>query len=189
MPLNKCEVAENRPEEIAETTQHNSALETELGKKLAAQTASSAWNVGKTRRAIRMLEKGMSPAQVGRELCLNVAEVEQLAIDAEDIEPAMEVEPFEVWKQRAAERITRKTVGMMERHLDGVELMTQEAGVLGPETMATVKDASAINYLWLKKGDEGTKSTVKVDFTVLANAQRPPQDGTRAIDITSERVG
>jgi len=130
----------------------------------------NSWNLGKLRWAEKMLKKGFAPVQVGRELRLNVAEVEALAVEAE-VEAVPMVETFADWRTRKKEEMTQKLVIIADNHLTAIHDSGQR--LLDRKTMATVKDASAIAYLWLCKGEETAKHRMAVDFTVLANAKRP----------------
>ena len=130
----------------------------------------SSWNLGKLGRAEKMLKKGFAPVQVGRELRLNVAEVEALAVEAE-VEAVPMVETFADWRTRKKEEMTWLLATIASDHLTAVHDSGKK--LLDRKTMATVKDASAIAYLWLCKGEETAKHRMAVDFTVLANAKRP----------------
>ena len=137
-----------------------------------ASETSFRWNLGKLRKAERMLKKGFAPAQVGRALRLSAAQIDALNVEAE-CEPIPQIESFAEWRKRKAEEMERQLVDLMSLHI-GAAGQKSSNGLLDPETMGTVKDASTIAYLWLRKGNDSAKTRLSVDFALLANAIPAP---------------
>lgn len=133
------------------------------------------WNLAKVKQCERLLKNGFTPQQVGSKLCLSQAQIEELAFDVESDGLAVQVETYADWRRRKTEEIERKVVGICDKHLGAVAAYE---GELYPETMGTVKDASQIAHLWLRKGEESGKSITHVNFQVLANAQPALGTGT-----------
>lgn len=132
------------------------------------------WNKAKVNIAERMLQEGFSVQQIGRELRLTQQQKDELSELPMLSEAKPQIESFDEWKKRMSEEVEKTAVTLSHNHMKAVAKRTHQDGYIDPETMGTVKDASAVSYLWLKKGTEGqTKSGMTIDFRVLANAQRP----------------
>lgn len=143
------------------------------------------WNLSKLARAQKMLEKGLSVAQVGKKLNLSNAQVAELEVDALDVTPKPEFESHQEWRKRTGERIEKTLVGIVDNHLEALKL---DSTLLDPETMGTVKDASAIAHKWLRSGEEGGSKSLVINFQALAQVKATPlPDGTaEVIDVTPE---
>ena len=153
---------------------------------IVANEPQGVWNLAKLNKAKRLLEKGHTVAQVGSQLRLSVAQIEELQVDVEAEATAIQIEPYADWRKRQNENIERKLVGIVDKHLDAV---AEDSSLLDPETMGTVKNAAQIAHLWLRKGEEGGKAHVTVNINALANAQGALGSGTgKVLDVESSEV-
>lgn len=130
----------------------------------------SSWSKAKITIGQKMLEEGFSMAQIGRELRLTEDQKAYLT-ENPDTSPKPELETFEAWKERQAQEYTREVV---EQGREELRRLKETESLASTERLSVLKDASAVGYLWLKKGQEGAESgKLTINFRNLANAQKP----------------
>jgi hypothetical protein len=139
--------------------------------------------VSKLRRAEKMLLNGFLPAQISSRLKLSAAQVRELVDDLKD-EPkkkALALEDHATWRQRKAEEVERKVVGIAEKHLDSLV----DCEGLTPVDVGGFKDISGVAHKWLRAGESNEKVT-RVNINMLAQV-RPVEVGTPpTIELTPD---
>lgn len=131
------------------------------------------WTLTKLKRAQTMLASGFMPHQIGSRLRLNVAQVQELA-EGMDEPPKKQVaiEDHASWRQRKAEEVEKKVVGIAEKHLDSLV----DCEGLTPVDVGGFKDISGVAHKWLRAGESAEKVT-RVNINMLAQV-RPVEVGT-----------
>jgi len=141
------------------------------------------WTVNKLIRAGKMPKEGFSPQQVGSQLLLSVAQIEELAQDivAEKEQPS--VLSHSEWRKQRAEECERKIIGIAEKHLDSIK----DFNGLDGETITGFKDVSGVIHKWLRSG-ESTKvvALVNIDFLSEVKPIRPGEPRGQTIDVETE---
>lgn len=127
--------------------------------------------IPKLANAKRLLKLGFTAVQVGSRMKLSAEQVEALQVVVDDIELQPSNETHEQWRARMAKEMETLAVGIAGKQMRALDTRMLEHGVnLDKDSMGTIVDASAIAHKWLRSGEEGSKTTISLNFSALAQA-------------------